>query len=85
MSHVKTAISLDATLFTQAERVAEELKIPRSRLFMMAIRDYLDQYEANKMLDQLNEVYADEAIQAETREITSRMRPHQRKLVEGTW
>ncbi len=38
MANVKTAISLEESLFHQIEAVAQEMQIPRSRLFVLAVR-----------------------------------------------
>ncbi|MEZ4729193.1 MAG: ribbon-helix-helix domain-containing protein [Caldilineaceae bacterium] len=47
--NVKTAISLDSTLFQKAEDMTQELSISRSRLFAMAIEKLLREYENRKI------------------------------------
>lgn len=85
MATVKTAISIDELWFSRAEQMASEMKISRSHLFLLAVQRLFEEYESRKMIEKVNEVYADESVQAETREMARRMRSHQRKVVEGAW
>ncbi len=41
MANIKSAISLQKSLFDQVEALAHEKKVSRSRLFVMALEDYL--------------------------------------------
>lgn len=83
MATVKTALSIDESLFARAEALAEELEIPRSRLFSMALEQFLRHHDAKKILDQLNVVYADE-IPVGDEDAAARREKH-REMVEGTW
>ncbi len=70
MSSVKTAISVDESLFTAAERAAEDMHISRSQLFSRALREFLQRYEGREITRKLNEVFAggaDEESEAFTR------------------
>ena len=57
MPGVKTAISLKKPLFQQVEVLARRMKVPRSRLFAMALEDFLRRYETKEMIRRLNESY----------------------------
>lgn len=85
MSNVKTAISLDSTLFQKAEDMARELNISRSRLFAVAIEKLLREYENRKITEALNDVYADFTPDPEDELFRKKMSEYQRKIVEGTW
>ncbi len=58
MSGVKTAISLDAELFERVNKLAGQLHISRSRLFTVAVLDYLKKLENQSLLAQLNSAYS---------------------------
>jgi len=75
---VKTAISVEKTLFDHINKVAHALSIPRSRLFVDAVKEYLDRHESQWMLDRLNEVYSESG----TRDEIERMMPLQREAAE---
>jgi hypothetical protein len=57
MAHVKTAISLDETLFRDAEVWAEKLGFSRSQLFAKAVAEYIREQENQELLRRLNEAH----------------------------
>ena len=59
MANVKTAISLEESLFHEIEIVAQEMQIPRSRLFVMAVEDFLRRRRNQALLDSINTAYDD--------------------------
>jgi metal-responsive CopG/Arc/MetJ family transcriptional regulator len=54
---MKTAISLSDTLFEKAEKTARYMGIPRSRLFVIALEDYIVRHNGEMITKKLNEVY----------------------------
>jgi len=81
MTNVKTAISLQAPLFQKAEEMAADLKISRSRLFTLAIEQFIRTYEKERVREALNKVYAT-GIDPEDRAMVEQMRRRQRQLLE---
>jgi hypothetical protein len=59
MTHVKTAISLDESLFREAEDWAGKLGVSRSQLFARAVEEYVRRHENEELLRRLNEAHAD--------------------------
>ncbi len=84
MESIKTAISIDKSLFTQANALARKMKVSRSRLFVIALENYMRQQENLKLLEEVNAVYTDEPSGKE-KELLRRMRKSSRSLVEGQW
>lgn len=84
MAQVKTAISLDPSLFEQVEILARKMKISRSRLFAMALEDFLRHCESEQVLQEINAAYQDGPDTAEPVRRQGMQRLH-RKLVEGEW
>ncbi len=84
MRTVKTAISLQQSLFEQVNRLAEELQMPRSQLFVLAVEEFIEHHRNREMLEILNEVYADGA-DADEDALREGMRQRHRQLVEGQW
>ena len=41
MANIKTAISLQESLFAQAEDLARDLNVSRSRLFVLALENFI--------------------------------------------
>jgi len=85
MSNVKTAISLEEDLFQQAEAIARKMNVSRSRLFALALEEFIRQYQNQQLLEQINAAYADDESDAEGQAAQRAMRRHQRRLVEGEW
>jgi metal-responsive CopG/Arc/MetJ family transcriptional regulator len=84
MANVKTAISLQESLFEQVEALAHEMKVSRSRLFVLALEDYLRRHQNLQLLDRINQAYHDAPDAAEQERLRDIRRQH-RKVVEGTW
>jgi metal-responsive CopG/Arc/MetJ family transcriptional regulator len=84
MENVKTAISVRKTLFDQAEDLARKLKMSRSRLFALALEDYIRRQQNQDLLAQINAAYADERDTTEQMLRRKARRTH-RRIVEGEW
>jgi len=84
MQSVKTAISIQESLFEQADTLARQMKISRSRLFVLALEDYIRRQHDRELLAQINAAYADEPDAAE-RTLPHKMRSTHRRTVEGEW
>jgi hypothetical protein len=82
MATVKTAISLPEALFEQAQTLADELSISRSRLFTLAVEAFVQRYENERLLASLNEAYGDGLDEAEI-DMLNQMRLNQLHLIEG--
>ena len=71
---MKIAISLPDELSEAADDLAQRLGMPRSRLFAMAVAEYLAKHRDDEITQRLNEVYAevravDRASDAEMKEL----------------
>ena len=84
MTVVKTAISLDASLFDQINEVAQELRISRSGFFALAAQEYIARYENRKLLAALNTAYDDLPASAGTTP-SGDVRDRHGALAEGQW
>jgi metal-responsive CopG/Arc/MetJ family transcriptional regulator len=81
---VKTAISIDKTLYEQAEALAQELNVSRSHLFSIALEQYLRRRQGRRVLAQINAAYADQEDADEQQQL-DQMRRSFRRQVEGEW
>ena len=84
MESIKTAISIDKSLFAQANALARKLKVSRSRLFVIALEDFIQEQENRELLEKINAVYADGPDKSE-QELRRKMRQSYRRLIEGQW
>lgn len=84
--NVKTAISIDKTLFQEVNTAAQAMNISRSQFFAKAVEEFLRKLENQRILEQLNQAYSDEVSQQDDLTIAMKhMRRHQRKMAEGEW
>jgi hypothetical protein len=84
MTNVKTAISLQDTLFERAEALAREMKVSRSRLFAIAVDELLQRHESRVMLQAINRAWEGEPDAGEA-ELQRRMRRKHRRSIQGQW
>lgn len=80
MPNIKTAISLDQGLFEQVDELACSLKVSRSRVFALAIEDYLRRQENRKLLERINAAYDDTPDLEEDRQLKAAQRSFRKVL-----
>jgi predicted transcriptional regulator len=56
---VKTAISVNRDIFRQSERLARRLRVTRSRLYSMAMQEFLRRHENDELLARINAAHED--------------------------
>jgi len=84
MSNVRTAISIPESLFERVDAFAKKSQISRSRLFVLAVEDYLRQVENEELLQAINDAYQDPpSPEEETHH--QRMKNKHRQQVQGQW
>ena len=85
MANVKTAVSLQESLFEQVEALARTMKVSRSRLFVLALENYIREHQDRQLFEQINKAYEDTPPD-ETEQLRLRqIRRQQRRLLEGEW
>ena len=80
---MKTAVSIEESLFREAEAWAGRLGISRSRLFAEAVREFVRRRENEELLRRLNEAHAD-GLDEEEQEHLDRMWAYQARLLDET-
>ena len=84
MATVKTAISIEQSLFERVDDLAEALQLPRSQVFAIAVEEFIQRHENRMILETLNRVYAD-GLDGDDEALFQGMRPRQRRLLESEW
>lgn len=57
MHAIKTALSIQKTIFDQMEQLAKEWKVSRSEIFLRAAKEFLERQRNIRILSGLNRVY----------------------------
>ena len=80
----RAAISIDDGLLEEADDAARRLGVSRSRLFALAVGDFLERQRREQILTRLNQVYADHAERPETRLLRG-IKAMVRRTVQERW
>jgi metal-responsive CopG/Arc/MetJ family transcriptional regulator len=81
---MKTAISLDGELLKEADQTARALGLSRSRLFSLALENYLRHRRQEQILEQLNQTYSDHPDPTEA-STTQNMKAKFRSTIKDRW
>lgn len=81
---MKTAISMKDELLQQADETAKSMGLSRSGLFALAVTDFLKRERQEKIMKQLNEVYADGPTPEEKR-LVKGMKSKARRVFKDPW
>ena len=84
MASVKTAISIQEPLFEQVEALASELNISRSRIFVLAVEEFIERHTNRQILSEINSAY-DDLPDVSEQEYMKIMKQQQKRMVEGQW
>ena len=84
MACIKTAVSIEESVFREAENLSRRLKVSRSQFFTRAVSEYVRQCQAEDVTRRLNEVYLVPPSEEEKR-ILAAYKRKARKLAEGRW
>ena len=54
---MKTAVSLPNILYEKAEKTASYMRIPRSKLYAMALEEFIEKHNGQMIMEKINNVY----------------------------
>ena len=77
---MKTAISLEESLFREAEYLAENMQVSRSKLFATAVSEFISKHKNQQLLAEINAAYEDAPDKQEKNKLEA-MRVKQRQLL----
>jgi hypothetical protein len=83
MATVKTAISIDRSLFNEVEKLARQTHLSRSQIFSQAIKSIVKRKDNIVLLQRLNEVYGSGPVPEETAR-QKRIKRSAARLLKGT-
>jgi metal-responsive CopG/Arc/MetJ family transcriptional regulator len=81
---MKTAISIDNGLLQQVDETARLMGLSRSRLFALAVGDFLERRRREHMLLRLNEVYTS-GMEREQERLLKGMKAKVRRTIKERW
>ena len=81
MATIKTAISIQDSLYKEVEELAKKTNTSRSQLFTQAIRDFIEKYKNRALLAKINKAHSTTPNLEEKKWISYAKSSH-RKLLE---
>jgi len=78
--NIKTGVSLRKELAEEADALAQELRVTRSELYSMALRDFIRRRENARLLERLDAAYGD-GLDAEEERLLKEAKETARRLV----
>jgi metal-responsive CopG/Arc/MetJ family transcriptional regulator len=81
---MKTAISIEDEILREADETARRMGLSRSRLFALAVGDFLQRHRQEQMLVRLNEVYAGE-VQPTEKRLLKGIKTKARRTIKEPW
>jgi len=85
MGSIKTAISIQEPLFEQVEALAREMKVSRSRVFVLALENFIRESQDRLLFEKINKAFEDAPPDKTERKRLQQLRRHHRRMVEGEW
>jgi metal-responsive CopG/Arc/MetJ family transcriptional regulator len=85
MTNVKTAISLDKSIFEEVDALAREMKVSRSRVFVMALENFIRDQQDRQLFDKINQAVADAPPDKTEQKQLQQIRHQQKRMAEGEW
>jgi len=82
---VKTAISLHKNLFDQVSELANEMSVSRSRLFALAVEDFIKKNENRKLLEKINAACDDHPDDEEKYVLNAMKKKHKKNIEREEW
>ncbi len=79
---MKTAISIPDDLFREVNEIARKNNYSRSQVFCIAVKEYLDKFRAQEMLDALNKAYTEEPSSEEKLHLKKSVEYYTKNILE---
>ncbi len=84
MGTVKTAISIQESLYKELDSLAHKLRTSRSRLFSVAVREFLERRRNRQLLRDINAAY-NEPLDKNEKKMLEAGSAVARDLLKGEW
>ncbi|HZQ53482.1 MAG TPA: hypothetical protein VFB14_14855 [Bryobacteraceae bacterium] len=81
---MKTAISINSGLLEQADETARQMGLSRSRLFALAIGDFLERQRRENILLRLNDVYG-KGVERTEKRLLKGIKTKVRRTIKERW
>jgi len=84
MAVIKTAISIDESLFDKINRLSEEIKLSRSQIFSQAVRYFIERKNNLELVRKINRAYPDVLDEDEMAQLEKSKRKY-KEIIKEEW
>jgi metal-responsive CopG/Arc/MetJ family transcriptional regulator len=84
MAVIKTAISIDESLFDKINRLSEEIKLSRSQIFSQAIQYFIERKNNLELVRKINRAYSDVLDEDEIKQLERSKRKF-KEIIKEEW
>jgi metal-responsive CopG/Arc/MetJ family transcriptional regulator len=84
MAVIKTAISIDKSLFDRISKLSDEIKLSRSQIFSQAVRYFIDRKNNLELVRKINQAYSD-VLDEDEIELLEKSKIKYKEILEEEW
>jgi metal-responsive CopG/Arc/MetJ family transcriptional regulator len=84
MAVIKTAISIDESLFEQIRKLSEEIKLSRYQIFSQAVKYFIDKKNNLELVRKINTAYSD-ILDEEERDRLKKSKRKYKEILKEEW
>lgn len=84
MAVVKTAISIDESLFDKISKLSNEIKLSRSQIFSQAVRYFIDRKNNLELVRRINQTYSD-VLDGDEIKLLEKSKIKYKEILEEEW
>jgi metal-responsive CopG/Arc/MetJ family transcriptional regulator len=84
MAVIKTAISIDESLFEQIRKLSEEIKLSRNQIFSQAVKYFIDKKNNLELVRRINTAYSD-ILDEEERDRLKKSKRKYKEILKEEW
>lgn len=84
MLAIKTAISVEKQVYEEAENLAKEMHVGRSKLYTIAMKDFIERRKNKDLLEEINAAYSNEPT-ADEKTLLRVSRLQHKRILEREW
>ncbi len=84
MAVIKTAISIDESLFDKISKLSDEIRLSRSQIFSQAVRYFIDRKNNLELVRKINQAYSD-VLDEDEIELLEKSKTKFKDILEEEW
>ena len=85
MARMKTAISIEESIFKEVKKLAAEMNKSRSELISIALSEFIEKQKSRKLLEEINVAYDDMSDESEIKYQQAMKIKQQKILGQEKW